>query len=62
MKQIFLSGQGQINVFDVPIPSKVNNSVLVKNAFSLISTGTEGAAVTSKSGMLGLYEIGRAHV
>lgn len=56
MKQVFLSGQGQIDVFDVPIPSKLDNTVLVKNAYSLISTGTEGAAVTSKSGMLGLYE------
>ena len=56
MKQVFLSGQGQIEVFEVPVPSKVNNSVLVRNAFSLISTGTEGAAVTSSTGLMGLYE------
>lgn len=56
MKQIFLSGQGQIEVFDVPVPSKLKKSVLVKNSYSLISTGTEGAAVTSKRGVMGLYE------
>jgi len=56
MKQIFLSGQGQIEVFDVPVPSKLTKSVLVRNAYSLISTGTEGAAVTSRRGVMGLYE------
>ncbi len=56
MKQVFLSGQGQIDVFDVPAPQKLSKSVLVRNAFSLISTGTEGAAVTSKQGIMGLYE------
>ena len=56
MKQVFLSGKGQIEVFDVPIPGRLRDAVLVRNAYSLISTGTEAAAVTTHGGWLGMYE------
>jgi len=56
MKQVFLTGKGQIEVVDAPLPARLVDSVLVRNACSLISTGTESAAVTKHSGLLGLYE------
>ncbi|ABC78482.1 Gfo/Idh/MocA family oxidoreductase [Syntrophus aciditrophicus] len=56
MKQVFISGQGQIDIIDVPIPSLLSGGILVHNAYSLISAGTEGAAVTKHSGVQGLYE------
>src|SRR5438132_4840953 len=56
MRQVFLTGRGKIEVVDVPVPSRLVDSVLVRNACSLISTGTESAAVTSRTGVLGLYE------
>ncbi|MFN8488768.1 MAG: bi-domain-containing oxidoreductase [Caldilineaceae bacterium] len=56
MKQVFLSGKGEIEVFDVPIPGRMSGSVLVRNAFSLISTGTEGAAISRRGGWLGVAE------
>lgn len=56
MKQIFLSGQGQIEVLDAPIPGRFQGGVLIGNGYSLISAGTEGAAITRNSGMRGLYE------
>jgi threonine dehydrogenase-like Zn-dependent dehydrogenase/predicted dehydrogenase len=46
MKQITLSlKNGKIEVIDIPIPSLEDNSVLVKNRFSLISSGTEGSLI-----------------
>jgi predicted dehydrogenase/threonine dehydrogenase-like Zn-dependent dehydrogenase len=60
MKQVFVSGKGQVEVFDVPVPGRLRDSVLVRNAFSAISTGTEGASVSSKSGVLGIYEKARS--
>jgi predicted dehydrogenase/threonine dehydrogenase-like Zn-dependent dehydrogenase len=56
MKQVFLSGQGGISVLEAPVPGRMKNSILVRNRYSLISTGTEGAAVTKNTGLLGLYE------
>ena len=56
MKQVFLAGSGQVEVFDVPLVGRMADAVLVQNAFSLISTGTEGAAVASKRGLLGTCE------
>lgn len=56
MKQVFLSGKGEVEVFDVPIPGRIPNAALVKTAFSLISTGTEGSAVSSRGGWLGVLE------
>lgn len=56
MKQVFFSGGGDVEVLDVPVPGWLNNAALVRNAFSLISTGTEGAAVSRRSGLLGTVE------
>ena len=56
MKQVFLSGKGQVELFDVPVPGRMKGSILVQNAFSLISAGTEGGAITKSSGIIGLYE------
>ncbi|TDA70361.1 MAG: hypothetical protein D9V47_01640 [Clostridia bacterium] len=51
MKQVFLKN-GQIVVEEVRAPTPGDKEVLVANAFSLISGGTEGAAL--KSGTEGL--------
>jgi len=56
MKQVFLTGKGQVEVVDAPVPARLVDSVLVRNVCSLISTGTEAAAITRRSGLLGLYE------
>ena len=56
MKQVFLSGKGQIEVIETPVPGRLRGSSLVRNAFSVISSGTEGAAVTRREGVAGLYE------
>lgn len=56
MKQVFLSGKGQVEVFDVPTPGRPRGCALVANACSLISTGTEVSSVTKHQGLLGLYE------
>jgi len=56
MKQVFLSGKGEIEVLDVPVPRCLPGAVLVRNAYSLISTGTEGAAVPRQGGWLGVFE------
>lgn len=56
MKQVLLSGKGQVEVLEAPIPGAMTNSLLVRNAYSLISSGTEGAAVANRKGWLGVYE------
>lgn len=56
MKQVFLSGGGEISVFEVPIPARLRDSILVRNHHSLISSGTEGKAVSRHRGLLGMYE------
>lgn len=56
MKQVFLSGQGEITVLDSPVPGRVRDGALIRTAFSAISSGTEGAAVTKASGLMGIYE------
>lgn len=56
MKQVFLSGQGKIEVIETPLPARLQGGILVRSAFSLISAGTEGAAVTKSEGVKGLYE------
>lgn len=60
MKQVFASGRGEIKVVDVPGPRRMKGAILVKNAFSVISSGTEGAEVSKRSGALGIYEQARA--
>ena len=59
MKQVLLSGQGQVEVFDVPVPLRGPGGVLVRTTYSLISSGTEGAAVASRPGWLGVLEKAR---
>ena len=56
MKQIMISTKGDVKVFDVPVPGKIHGSVLVMNAYSLISSGTERSAVSSHGGYLGFLE------
>ena len=55
MKQIIqYQKTGEITVADVPVPQVKEGYVLVRNAFSLISTGTERTSVeTAQSSMLG---------
>lgn len=54
MKQVFSFG-GQIVVMDVPPPCCGDNEVLVRNAFSVISSGTETSSLSgSAGGMIGL--------
>src|SRR2546430_17070518 len=60
MKQVLLSGQGQIEVFDVPVPLRAPGGVLVRTRYSLISSGTEGAAVARLPGWLGVLEKARS--
>ena len=56
MKQVFVSGNGTIELCDVPVPLRLPNSILVRNMFSAISIGTEGSAVTKRSGLAGTIE------
>ena len=56
MKQVFVSGKGEIEVLEAPAPRCPAPGVLVRNAFSLISSGTEGAAVSSRGGWMGVFE------
>lgn len=56
MKQVFITGKGAIEILDVPLPSQIPNSILVRNVCSVISSGTEGAAVASRPGWLGVIE------
>lgn len=60
MKQVFLGGDGQIEVLDAPVPGRLRDAVLVRNSCSLISSGTEGAAVTRRGGVWGVYEKARS--
>jgi polar amino acid transport system substrate-binding protein len=51
-----MSGSGEVEVCDLPLPGKLSGSALVQNAYSLISTGTEGSAVTTRRGWRAVYE------
>jgi predicted dehydrogenase/threonine dehydrogenase-like Zn-dependent dehydrogenase len=51
MKQVFVS-KGDIVIEDVPPPVCGNNEVLVANAYSAISIGTELSAIRSREGSL----------
>ena len=53
MKQVFFDGKGNLHVKDVPSPSIVSGSILVQNASSLISTGTEAMALSGGGSLLG---------
>ncbi len=56
MKQVLFSGKGEVEVCEVPVPGVLPRSVLVATAFSLISTGTEGAALSGGGGLLGVVQ------
>ena len=56
MKQIFVSGGGAVEVLETPAPIRLPNSILVRNRYSLISAGTEGSAVSRRSGLMGIAE------
>lgn len=45
MKQVFFDGKGQLHLKDVPAPTCGPGEVLVRVAYSLISSGTESMAV-----------------
>ena len=49
MKQVLLDGQGQVQVVDVPAPALQSGHVLVHTAYSLISSGTELAAMRHRA-------------
>jgi len=57
LKQVLIR-RGSPVVLDVPAPQLADNNILVKVAFSLISTGTEteGLAAGRKSLLLQVYE------
>lgn len=59
MKQVLLSGKGEVEVFDVPVPLRAPGGALVRTRYSLISSGTEGAAVAKLPGWLGALEKAR---
>lgn len=60
MKQVFSSGKGEITVVEVPVGGRKRDSILVRNSRSIISSGTEGAEVSSREGVLGIYEQARS--
>ena len=49
MKQVLLDGRGQVHVVDVPAPTLEPGYVLVRTAYSLISSGTERATIRHQS-------------
>ena len=49
MKQVLLDGQGQVKVVEVPAPALERGHVLVRTAYSLISSGTELAAMQHRA-------------
>lgn len=46
MQQVLFTGTGQVEVCEVPAPQVLPGSVLVRTMFSLISSGTEAAALS----------------
>ena len=53
MKQIFFDGKGNLHLKDVPSPSLMSGNILVQNASSLISTGTEAMALSGGGSLIG---------
>ncbi len=58
MKQVFVSVAGSVETFEVPVPGPLPRSILVQTVRSLISSGTESAAVSRRGGLLGAIEKG----
>lgn len=52
MRQVFVNPKGEILIKDVPAPIVGHNSVLVRVAYSLISSGTESRRIEQGQGML----------
>ena len=59
MKQVFVRGN-EVVVEDVPLPLCGHNEVLVANAFSVISVGTELSAVIRGKRSLVMTVLARA--
>lgn len=49
MKQVMLDGSGQVVVADVPVPTAAPGGIVVRTAFSLISSGTEASFLGNRS-------------
>ncbi len=49
MKQVLLNGRGQVQVIEVPAPPLEPGYILVRTAYSLISSGTELASIEHQS-------------
>jgi predicted dehydrogenase/threonine dehydrogenase-like Zn-dependent dehydrogenase len=56
MHQVFLGGDGQPVLLRAPAPGIMQDSLLIETTYSLISTGTEKAALTSKGGIRGVWQ------
>ena len=52
MKQIFFDGKGELLLKDVPAPTSAPGQLLVRTAYSLISTGTEATALAGGGSLL----------
>ncbi len=52
MKQVFFDGKGELLLKDVPAPISVPGQLLVRTAYSLISTGTEAMALAGGGSLL----------
>ena len=49
MKQVLLDARGHLQVVEVPPPTVGNNTVLVETVYSVVSSGTELAAIRHQS-------------
>ncbi len=52
MKQVFFDGKGDLHLKDVPAPTCAPDHLLVRTAYSLISTGTEATALGGGGSLL----------
>ena len=56
MKQIVFTDYNKAELLDMPIPEMKENEVMVKTAYSAISTGTEKANITGDVSMPGMRD------
>lgn len=56
MQQVLFTGTGQVEVCEVPAPQVLPGSILVRTMFSLISSGTEAAALTGGGALSGIID------
>ncbi|MBI3760393.1 MAG: bi-domain-containing oxidoreductase [Chloroflexi bacterium] len=52
MKQVFFDGKGQVHLEDVPAPTCGHGEILVRVAYSLISSGTESMAAAGGGSLI----------